>query len=117
MLTKQEREEIAERLREVSTARTTDEVYVAILNCIGITYDYANLFNRLADLIDPTCHMSCECDNGDDDTDEYMELIVDTPEDTVACHCHACDIVFRFERNIVPDYCPFCGARVVRDEA
>jgi len=49
------REEVAKNLREVSTARTTDEVYVALLNCIGITYDYANLFNRLADLIDPTC--------------------------------------------------------------
>lgn len=109
------REEVAKRLREVSTARTTDEVYVALLNCIGITYDYANLFNRLADLIDPTCHMSCECSNGDDDTDEYMELIADTPEDTVACHCHTCDIVFRFERGIVPDYCPFCGSRVVQD--
>ena len=47
------REEVAKKLREVSTARTTDEVYVALLNCIGITYDYANLFNRLADLIEP----------------------------------------------------------------
>lgn len=110
------RKEVAKNLREISTARTTDEVYVALLNCIGITYDYANFFNRLANLIDPTCHMSWEYDNGDDDTDEYMELIVDTPEDTVACHCHACDIVFRFERNIVPDYCPFCGARVVQDD-
>lgn len=54
---------------------------------------------------------------GDDDTDEYMELIADTPEDTVACHCHECDWVFRFERGIVPNYCPACGARMVRDEA
>lgn len=50
-----ERQEVAKKLRAVSTARTTDEVYVALLNCIGITYDYANLFNRLADLIDITC--------------------------------------------------------------
>lgn len=78
--------------------------------------EFAPFFNRLADLIDPTCQMSCECVNGDDDTDEYMELIADTPEDTVACHCHACDIVFRFERGIVPDYCPFCGSRVVTDD-
>jgi len=28
------REEVAKNLREVSTARTTDEVYVALLNCI-----------------------------------------------------------------------------------
>lgn len=111
------RQEVAKKLRENSTVHTTNEVYVALLSCIGITYDYANLLNRLASLIDPTCHMSWEYGNGDDDTDEYMELIADTPEDTVACHCHACDIVFRFERNIVPGYCPFCGARVVRDEA
>lgn len=79
-------------------------------------YSYDETLTRLVDLIDPTCHMSWEYDNSDDDTDEYMELIADTPEDTVACHCHACDIVFRFERNIVPDYCPFCGARVVQDD-
>lgn len=107
------RKEVAKKLREVSTARTTDEVYVALINCIGITHDYATMFDQLADLIDPTCDMSCECNNGDEDTEEYMELIADTPEDTVACHCNACNIVFRFERGIVPDYCPFCGARVV----
>ena len=117
MTNREERQEVAKKLRENSTVHTTDEVYVVLLSSIGITYDYANLLNRLADLIDPTCHMSWEYGNGDDDTDEYMELIADTPEDTVACHCHACDIVFRFERGIVPDYCPFCGARVVRDEA
>lgn len=60
--------------------------------------------------------MSYEYGNGDDRTEEYMELIDRTPEDTVACHCHACNMVFRFERGIVPDYCPFCGAKVVNDD-
>lgn len=111
------REEVAKKLRENSTVHTTDEAYVVLLNCMGITYDYANLFNRLADLIDPTCHMSCKYGSGDDETDEYMEEIAFTPEDTVACHCHTCDTVFRYDRGIIPNYCPNCSARVVRDEA
>ena len=121
------REEVAKKWRKVGE-RLDKEPPISLMGTACITLfellesagirdnnSYSDVFNRLADLIDPTCHMSWECDNGDDDTDEYMELIADTPEDTVACHCHACDIVFRFERNIVPDYCPFCGARVVRD--
>lgn len=102
--------------KEHSEAWIYDSIAFSIIQC-GLAEKYAeDPLETLADLIDPTCHMSCEYGNGDDDTDEYMELIVDTPEDTVACHCHACDIVFRFERGIVPDYCPFCGARVVRDD-
>lgn len=85
------REEVAKNLREVSTARTTDEVYVALLNCIGITYDYANLFNRLADLIDPTCKP------------------VEAGNNIVCSECGA-DL---YDDDL---YCPHCGARVVRDE-
>lgn len=110
------RQEVAKKLREVSTARTTDEVYVALLNCIGITYDYANLFNRLADLIDPTCHMKWTYWDGDELLDSYMDNITGTPEDTMAYHCCACDEIFRYERHDIPNYCPHCGARVVRDE-
>ena len=122
------RQEIAKKWRETgerldkeppsSLTGTACITLFELLESAGIrdNNSYSDVFSRLADLIDPTCHMSCECVNGDDDTDEYMELIADTPEDTVACHCHACDIVFRFERGIVPDYCPFCGARVMRDE-
>ena len=83
------REEVAKNLREVSTARTTDEVYVALLNCIGITYDYANLFNRLADLIDPTCKP------------------VEAGNNIVCSECGA-DL---YDDDL---YCPHCGARVVR---
>ena len=123
------REEVAKKWRGVgerldkeppiSLTGTACITLFELLESAGIrdNNSYSDVFSRLADLIDPTCHMSWEYDSGDDDTDEYMELIADTPEDTVACHCHVCDIVFRFERNIVPDYCPFCGARVVQDEA
>lgn len=86
------RKEVAKKLREVSTARTTNEVYVALINCIGITYDYANLLSHLADLIDPTCN-PVEADNN------------------IVCSGCGADI---YDDDL---YCPHCGSRVVRDEA
>ena len=96
------RAEVAKKLREVSTARTTDEVYVALLNCIGITYDYANLFNRLADLIDPTCH-----------------IVEDNSTDETNYVCSSCGNFGSEEAQLLNsfNYCPVCGARVVRDES
>lgn len=118
------REEIAEKLREAAEDIEEVSPYPAvalnkITNIIAINEitSYQDFFNRLADLIDPTCHMSCECGSGDEVIEEYMDNIVFTPEDTVACHCHTCDMVFRYERNIIPNYCPNCGARVVSEDA
>ena len=116
------RQEVAKKLRKVNQGYggwfiTSDNAIYEIGKAIhaqGKPLDF--FFNRLADLIDPTCHMSWEYGNGDDETDEYMEEIAGTHEDTVACHCHMCDEVFRYDRGIVPNYCPSCGARVVRDE-
>ena len=93
------RQEVAKKLREVSTARTTDEVYVALLNCIGITYDYANLFNQLADLIDPTCEVAL-------DEELSQELQGDM------FRCNKCNAAFP-RINGEYRYCPNCGARVV----
>lgn len=86
------REEVAKKLREVTTTRTTNEIYVALLKCIGITYDYANLFNRLANLIDPTCK-PIEADNN------------------IVCSECGADL---YDDDL---YCTQCGSRVVRDEA
>ena len=83
------RQEVAKKLRENSTVHTTDEAYVVLLNCMGITYDYANLFNRLADLIDPTCR-PVEADNN------------------IVCSECGTDL---YDDDL---YCPHCGARVVR---
>lgn len=84
------RQEVAKKLRENSTVYTTDEAYVVLLNCMGITYDYANLFNRLADLIDPTCR-PVEADNN------------------IVCSECGADL---YDDDL---YCPHCGARVVRE--
>lgn len=123
------REEVAKKWRGVgerldkeppiSLTGTACITLFELLESVGIrdNNSYSDVFSRLADLIDPTCHMSCEYGSGDDETDEYMEEIAFTPEDTVACHCHTCDTVFRYDRGIIPNYCPNCGARVVRDEA
>lgn len=86
------RQEVAKKLRENSTVHTTDEVYVVLLSCLDITYDYANLLNRLADLIDPTCK-PVEADNN------------------IVCSECGADL---YDDDL---YCPHCGARVVRDEA
>lgn len=105
------REEVAKNLREVSTARTTDEVYVALLNCIGITYDYANLFNRLANLIDPTCK------------NRQVDINKMAPIEFRADNfiCSNCGETFCADKEGVNapinwSYCPACGARVVRDD-
>ena len=105
------REEAAKKLRGVSTAHTTNEVYVAILNCIGITYDYANLFNRLADLIDPTCK------NKQIETNKMAPIEFKTDNFI----CSNCGEIFCADKEGINapidwSYCPNCGARVVRDE-
>lgn len=99
------REEVAEKLREVSTARTTDEVYVAILHCIGITHDYANLLNRLADLIDPTCTADIKREDDGIDAQPYY-----------TSSCGNCGALWDTITGaaLLPKYCPHCGARVVR---
>lgn len=99
------REEVAKKLREVSTARTTDEVYVAILHCIGITHDYANLLNRLADLINPTCTADIKRDDDGIDAQPYY-----------TSSCGNCGALWDTITGaaLLPKYCPHCGARVVR---
>ena len=101
------RQEVAENLREVDTARTTNEVYVALLNCIGITHNYPTLFNRLADLIDPTCHSVTELEQDG----------IGAPH-RYTTRCSNCGQLWSETSGAIlePKYCPHCGARVVRDE-
>lgn len=97
------RQEVAKKLRENSTVHTTDEAYVVLLNCMGITYDYANLLNRLADLIDPTCSLTLD-----------EELSQEVQGDMF--RCDKCNAAFP-RINGEYRYCPNCGSRVVRDES
>lgn len=92
------REEVAKKLREVCKVNTNwsmtiHAAFFKISDIISGQYKtYDAFFNRLADLIDPTC----------------------TPEeDGYNIVCSEC------EADIYDDdlYCPHCGARVVRDEA
>lgn len=101
-------EEIAEKLRVGGIARNVQEAYVVLLSCIGVRPQlpaentYMLALERLADLIDPTCHIK--------------ETIEDGRTMYVCSNCNSCksddkDIFSQF------NYCPVCGARVVRDEA
>ncbi|MGR1083987.1 hypothetical protein ACUYFE_08170 [Olegusella massiliensis] len=63
--------------------------------------------HRLADLIDPVCEMATVPDN-----DEFMVRVVS------GFVCRKCGFEAIVERNLdgsadMPNYCPYCGARVV----
>jgi hypothetical protein len=123
--TSEERREVAERLRDCivyakkhdlngdcdmgsdKCVETRNTLYNDIASCIE---EYGNfnlsaeqVFTRLADLIDPTCHMT---DSG-----------WDNGECTWGCICSACGA--RIEHEYASDiyYCPNCGARVVSGDA
>lgn len=102
------REEVAVRLRasgnwldEKDTTSMREAMYLINLNVKAPQgREFSLLFNRLADLVDPTCHDfgSEEGTNG-----ESYDFACST--------CGWCGDVTK------PNYCPHCGARVVRDEA
>lgn len=108
MTNREEREEVAKKLREGGIARNVSEAYVLLLHCIGIrpqlpaVYTYKPALERLADLIDPTCHLAL-------DEELSQELQGDM------FRCNKCDAVFP-RINGEYQYCPSCGARVVHDD-
>lgn len=95
MTNREEREEVAKKLREGGIARNVSEAYVLLLHCIGIrpqlpaVYTYKPALERLADLIDPTCKP------------------VEAGNNIVCSECGA-DL---YDDDL---YCPHCGARIVR---
>lgn len=117
MISREEREEVAKKLREDNIARNEAEAYVLLLHCIGIrpqlpaVNTYKPALERLADLIDPTCHV----------TDE--EVTHEPTLNALAVHVYECDKCgwYFYMAEVCchpkPFYCPMCGARVVRDEA
>ena len=124
--TSDERREVAERLRELPSdiypaikewakdglfvdANLSDEadysqIHNAVFGCFPAEHmhpgDYEELHERLADLIDPTCH------------NEYSSL------NDRSFRCSKCGYeAFTYgDSNCDPDefeFCPYCGARVV----
>lgn len=117
MATDNERREVAERMRERPVARNIKEAYVAIVQAVGVrpcllshegesgdrfnAAAYAEALDRLADLIDPTCH-AVHSDTAADD-------------ELVCSECGALVGVEREDGNLLfcSRYCECCGARVV----
>jgi hypothetical protein len=110
------REKVAKLLREAGKnagdwCDSADEAFEKVDTIIG-TYDsckYSDFFNRLADLIDPTCEVV-----GVPNNDEFMIRVVSGFE------CKKCGHEAIVERSCngwaePPKYCPNCGARVVRE--
>lgn len=101
------REEVAERLRVYATNFDFGDsnpiwyVEKAVFNDIRIR-EQGRVFSRLADLINPTCHL-VEVD--DDGKTSYV--------------CSSCGNFGSEEVQLLDsfNFCPACGARVVRDEA
>lgn len=127
------RQEVAEKLRESGKGNhnwsmTIEVAFSKIIDSFGKRYmpynckPYEFFFNTLADLIDPTCSIY------------FVDTSTDTPDgyeqDGYYCcsHCHN-ELIGSFGyawddyqandyKGESPfDYCPHCGARVVRNEA
>lgn len=97
--------EAGERLDKEAPSNLTAAAYTTLfelLESAGIREgnSYSDVFSRLADLIDPTCH-----DFGGEEGTNGESY------DFACSACGWCEDVTK------PNYCPSCGARVVRDEA
>lgn len=86
------REEVAGKLRRIEEDVDYETAFMEIDTIIGTkdNYSFSFFFNRLADLIDPTCKP------------------VEAGNNIVCSECGA-DL---YDDDL---YCPHCGARVVRD--
>lgn len=107
-----ERREVAKRLRRLHLGGANkDLIELTLSDAVGawhengMSWDY--ITERLADLIDPTCHVSDE------------EVTHQPTLDAIAVHVYTCDTCSStFYMGDVcmhpePLYCPYCGARVV----
>lgn len=101
--TSEERREAAANLRKIHLGGANKDLIELMLSDAigawhenGISWDY--ITERLADLIDPTCKI-------EDDNPWMSEF---------AYVCNSCGE--HFSTCDKPNYCPGCGARVVRDD-
>lgn len=99
------REEVAGKLRRIEEDIDYETAFMEIDTIIGTkdNYSFSFFFNRLADLIDPTCHLALDEELSQELQGEMFR-------------CSKCDAAFP-HINGEYRYCPNCGARVVSDEA
>nr|DAF92458.1 MAG TPA: Transcription initiation factor IIE, alpha FINGER, Transcription [Siphoviridae sp. ctkhg5] len=95
------RQEVAKKLRRIEEDVDYETAFMEIDTIIGTkdNYSFSFFFNRLADLIDPTCSLTL-------DEELSQELQGDM------FRCDKCDAAFP-RINGEYRYCPSCGARVV----
>lgn len=97
MISPDERREVAERLREYSNDVLKDGSLLKTLKDVTGAYSWRDVLDRLADLIDPTCHP--------------------VPSDDGRFSCSECGAhlgaVLPAIGAVLPPHCPNCGARVV----
>lgn len=102
------RKEVAARLREAGEDNNdwsmgVNAAFFKIDDIIGAQYkSYGFFFNRLAELIDPTCSLTLDEELSQELQGEMFR-------------CNKCDAAFP-RINGEYQYCPNCGARVVRDD-
>lgn len=78
-----------------------------IRESINVAYDYDELFDRLADLIDPTCKPMITVESLTESLTKYTS------------ECSECGAIFgdfptrEQAETTHPTYCPCCGARVI----
>lgn len=113
MPTSDERREVAARLREegrvlAKLGEGSETASLTLDDVLGVSHDgtWEDQFDRLADLIEPTCEVIEVPDN-----DEFMIRVVS------GFMCKKCGHEAIVERNCdgsaePPRYCPCCGARV-----
>jgi 23S rRNA G2069 N7-methylase RlmK/C1962 C5-methylase RlmI len=110
MPTSEERYEVAARLRDAAMDEGSGyacEVFYARLSLLlfgdaGLERTDVEVFDRLAELIDPTCGV------------EDMELTDECDEATPYTLTLSCGHIMGAEHTEdIPAYCPVCGARVV----
>lgn len=82
-----------------------------IRESINVTYDYDELFDHLADLIDPTCKPMITVESLTESLTKYTS------------ECSECGAIFgdfptrEQAETTHPTYCPCCGSRVVSNDS
>lgn len=116
MITDAMRREVARKLLKMPYFSLEHVAYAIGYDGEDDDWDEVDVINRLADLIEPqperTCKMVSAFDT--DELDDIQDGISSSPEDTLAYKCKGCGFDFRYERGLYPNYCPNCGAKVLR---